>query len=122
MDRELLYLRQRWDGDDVPGADYPSEITNGYRTRQVEVRDTGEAVRTGLDDFHSIRRSTYGIQIWPISRSRRRSSRRLGTVPFPHRRLVQLRAVLGRDEDGSPTNQAGEPFQNRWKLRGSSSR
>ncbi|MCC3332256.1 hypothetical protein [Nocardia abscessus] len=51
-DRELLYTRERAEGDDgVPAADYLTEITNGYRTRQVEVRGTGEAVRTGLDDF-----------------------------------------------------------------------
>ncbi|MEU7631893.1 hypothetical protein AB0C34_18170 [Nocardia sp. NPDC049220] len=50
-DRELLYIRQRWDGDGVLAADYLIEITNSYRTRQVEVRDTGEMIRTGLDDF-----------------------------------------------------------------------
>ncbi|MGW4769892.1 hypothetical protein ACWEO2_17830 [Nocardia sp. NPDC004278] len=51
-DRSLLYIRRRWDGGDgVPTADYLTEITNGYRTRQVEVRSTGEAVRAGLDDF-----------------------------------------------------------------------
>lgn len=51
-DRELLCIRQRWDGEDgVPAATYLTEITNGYRTRQVEVRDTGEAIRTGFDDF-----------------------------------------------------------------------
>ncbi|WP_280434622.1 hypothetical protein [Nocardia carnea] len=49
--RELLYVRQRWDEDRDSAADYLLEITDGYRTRQVEVRDTGEAVRTGLDDF-----------------------------------------------------------------------
>ncbi|WP_198347273.1 hypothetical protein [Nocardia terrae] len=51
-DRELLFTRRRWDGEDgVPAADYLTEIIDGYRTRQVEVRDTGESVRTGLDDF-----------------------------------------------------------------------
>ena len=50
-DRDLLYIRQRWDEDSDLSADYLLEITDGYRTRQVEVRDTGEAVRTGLADF-----------------------------------------------------------------------
>lgn len=50
-DRKLLYVRQHWDEDSDLAADYLLEITNGYRTRQVEVRDTGEAVRTSLDDF-----------------------------------------------------------------------
>ncbi|MFI5721071.1 hypothetical protein [Nocardia sp. NPDC051750] len=35
----------------VRQRDGSAEITDGYRTRQVEVRDTGEAVRIGLDDF-----------------------------------------------------------------------
>ncbi|WP_067713524.1 hypothetical protein [Nocardia yamanashiensis] len=51
-DREVLHTRQRWEGEDgVPAADYLTEITRGYRTRQVEIRDSGEAIRTGLDDF-----------------------------------------------------------------------
>ncbi|WP_228810482.1 hypothetical protein [Nocardia otitidiscaviarum] len=51
-DREVLYTRQRWEGEDgAPAADYLTEITHGYRTRQVEIRDNGESIRTGLDDF-----------------------------------------------------------------------
>ncbi|WP_067814224.1 hypothetical protein [Nocardia inohanensis] len=51
-DREVLFTRQRWTGEDgVPAADYLTEITNGYRTRQIEIRDNGVAIRTGLDDF-----------------------------------------------------------------------
>ncbi|AYF79011.1 hypothetical protein D7D52_13785 [Nocardia yunnanensis] len=51
-DRALLYTRQRWDGKEgVPAADYFTEIRDGYRTRQVEIRDMGGAVRTGLNDF-----------------------------------------------------------------------
>ncbi|WP_460725971.1 hypothetical protein [Nocardia heshunensis] len=51
-DRALLHTKRRWDGEGgVPAADYLTEITDGYRTRQVEIRDTGEAVRTDLEDF-----------------------------------------------------------------------
>ncbi|MFE3189949.1 hypothetical protein ACFXHA_13140 [Nocardia sp. NPDC059240] len=51
-DRALLYTRNRWDPEeDRAAADYLTEITDGYRTRQVEILDTGEATRTDLDDF-----------------------------------------------------------------------
>ncbi|MEV6073073.1 hypothetical protein AB0L82_41575 [Nocardia sp. NPDC052001] len=51
-DRAVLYTRQRWnEAEDIAAAHYFTEIIDGYRTRQVEVRDTGESVRTGLDDF-----------------------------------------------------------------------
>ncbi|WP_278262663.1 hypothetical protein [Nocardia sp. AG03] len=51
-DRDRVYLNQRWDGaDDVPAADYLTEVIDGYRIRQVEVRDDGPAFRSGLDDF-----------------------------------------------------------------------
>lgn len=53
IDRGVVYLRQRWDGEQaVPVADYLTEIgPDGRRTRQVEVRDDGGAVRTGPDDW-----------------------------------------------------------------------
>ncbi|MGW4244027.1 hypothetical protein [Nocardia sp. NPDC004722] len=51
-ERGLLYTRKRWDPEeDVAAADYLTEIIDGYRTRQVEIRDGGEVVRTDLEDF-----------------------------------------------------------------------
>ncbi|MCC3778791.1 hypothetical protein K6I33_004066 [Streptomyces sp. UNOB3_S3] len=51
--REVVYLRQPWDGDDdVDPADYLMEIgSDGRRTRQVEIGEDGSAVRSGPDDW-----------------------------------------------------------------------
>ncbi|MGA4980107.1 hypothetical protein [Streptomyces cinereoruber] len=48
-DRNILYLRRRWEEDDEP-ADYLMEVgSDGRRLRQVEVPEGGTALRSGPD-------------------------------------------------------------------------
>jgi hypothetical protein len=49
-DRQVVYLRRRWDDDDP--ATYLMEIgADGRRIRQVEVADDGSAIRTEAADW-----------------------------------------------------------------------
>jgi hypothetical protein len=49
-DRQVLYLRQEWDGEDP--ATYLTEIgPDGRRLRQVEVSEDGTAVKTDAEDW-----------------------------------------------------------------------
>ncbi|MEV0292909.1 hypothetical protein [Nocardia sp. NPDC050710] len=52
-DRDIVYLRRRWDGaEGVDPADYFMEVGHdGRRTRQVEVRDDGTAFKSTPDDW-----------------------------------------------------------------------
>jgi hypothetical protein len=49
-DRQLVYARQEWDGDDP--ATYLMEIgSDGRRIRQVEVARDGSALKTDTQDW-----------------------------------------------------------------------
>jgi hypothetical protein len=49
-DRQVVYLRQKWDGDDP--ATYLTEIgPDGRRIRQVEVAEDGTAIKTDAQDW-----------------------------------------------------------------------
>ncbi len=50
-DRDIVYLRCRWEGDDEP-ADYLMEVSSdGRRLRQVELPESGTALRSSPDDW-----------------------------------------------------------------------
>ena len=53
-DRTIVYLRRRWDGEDeTEPAVYLMEVgADGRRTRQVEVRGDGTALKSGPEDWH----------------------------------------------------------------------
>jgi hypothetical protein len=52
-DRSVVYLRRRWDGEgETDPATYLMEVgADGRRTRQVEVRQDGTALRSGPEDW-----------------------------------------------------------------------
>jgi hypothetical protein len=51
--RTVVYLRRRWDGDDATDpALYLMEVgADGRRTRQVEEREDGTALKSGPEDW-----------------------------------------------------------------------
>jgi hypothetical protein len=53
-DRTVVYLRRRWDGEDeTDPAVYLLEVgADGRRTRQVELREDGTALKSGPEDWH----------------------------------------------------------------------
>ena len=53
-DRTVVYLRRSWDGEDeTDPAIYLMEVgADGRRTRQVEVREDGTALKSGPEDWY----------------------------------------------------------------------
>ena len=53
-DMTIAYFRRRWDGEDATDpAVYLMEVSaDGRRTRQVEVREDGTALKSGPEDWH----------------------------------------------------------------------
>ncbi|MFK0195871.1 hypothetical protein [Kitasatospora sp. NPDC090308] len=51
-DRGIVYLRRRWDEEGEGPVDYLMEVgADGRRLRQVEVPESGAALRSGPDDW-----------------------------------------------------------------------
>ncbi|MCG7206399.1 hypothetical protein [Streptomyces arenae] len=51
-DRDVVYLRRRWDEEGDEPVDYLMEVgSDGRRLRQVELPESGAALRSGPDDW-----------------------------------------------------------------------
>ncbi|MFF1306212.1 hypothetical protein [Streptomyces sp. NPDC058307] len=52
VDRRIVHLRRRWDGDGDEPATYFMEVgSDGRRLRQVELADDGTALKSGPNDW-----------------------------------------------------------------------